>query len=142
MIEYIAPSSGGSALTYPIEQITVNLTNAELKTLNTSPFEILPQGFYYNGINVTLKYNNNLLNPGILLFIGYESLISSSGWMFVFDTSVFNNQFGVYSISAYSNNQARANTLNNEPLVVYQASNDNLANYTLFELTVTYLKFT
>jgi hypothetical protein len=142
MINYLTPSAGGNSLTYPIEQITVNVANAELKTLNSSPFQILPIGFYYNGINATLKYNNVSLNPFTLLFIGYEPLIAGGGWMFVFDPSGFNGNDGVYSLSAYYSNNGSANTLNSSPLVIYQTSNDGSANYIDFELTVTYLKFT
>lgn len=142
MINYLIPSSGGGALTYPIEQITVNLTNADLIKLNTSPFEILPQGFYYNVINYTLKYN--CITAGTLtMFIGYESLlgINNNQNQGILEPLSFGLS-GVFSSNYFCVTAIPQNSKNSEPLVLYSDLDDALNNFTLFELTVTYLKFT
>jgi hypothetical protein len=141
MINYLTPSAGGSGLTYPLEQITVNLTNADLKVLNSSPFAILPQGFYYNVINTTLKYNCSSVSSSSIMVICYESLQAAGGTFNLIDTTFMSGTNGMISMGL-SILTSVPNSTNIEPLVLYSGLNDPTANFSLFELTVTYLKFT
>jgi hypothetical protein len=138
MIEYLAPSSG---LTYPLEQITVNLTNGNLQKLNTSPYKILPQGFYYNVINTTLKYNCISVSSSPIMVICYESLQAPGGIFNFIDTSFMAGTNGMFSMGLGVLTSV-PNSTNIEPLVLYSGLDDPTANFSLFELTVTYLKFT
>jgi hypothetical protein len=141
MINYNIPSA---SLKYPLEQITVNITTVDLIKLHTSPFEILPSGYNYNVVNAYLVYDNFQCNGGLNLYIGYESLlnVALTSSFCVFDTINMNGINGNIGIGTRIQNlNTPSNSVNSQPLVLYQTVDDNTAQYFTFELTITYIKF-
>jgi hypothetical protein len=140
MINYNTPSAG---LKYPLEQITVSVSGLDLKKLNTSPLQILPLGFNYDVINVYLNYDCFSCNTSVDLFIGYESLLAADllSSFCSFDTIWLNSNFGTIGLGTRVINHLPSGTLNTQPLVIWQQSDDSGADYSIFELTVTYIKF-
>ena len=143
MIEYNTPVSGGTSLTFPLLQTTVSVGNSALKSLHTSPYQILPAGFNYVVINAYLDYRNNLLDPSINLFIGYELLLGAqiASAFCDFDTSGMGANDGNIGLGPKSHNYWMSNSNNTQPLVLWQQIDDALANYNQFDLTITYLQF-
>jgi hypothetical protein len=141
MINYTtAPAS----LKYPLEQITYSISNIDLGKLNSSPFEILPTGFNYNVVNAYLSYENSTLDPTQNLYIGYESLLGGvlTSCFCQFDTIYMNGNIGNIGLGTRIQNLGTpSNSANYEPLVLWQQADNTGATYTLFNLTVTYIKF-
>ena len=142
MINY-TPSTNTGSLLYPLEQITLSISNIRLKVLNSSPWELLPLGFNYNVTNAYLNYDAVNFNTGINLFIGYESFLGANVFSSFcdFDTSAMSIGNGNIGLGTRVRNFSYANSTNSEPLVLWQQSDDGTANYNTFELTITYLKF-
>lgn len=142
MINYTPPTNTGSLL-YPLEQITLSISNIRLQKLNTSPWQLLPAGFNYTVINAYLNYDNINCNSGQNLFIGYESLLgaSLSSNFCDFDTTFMIATSGNIGLDTRVRNFYSSTSTNFEPLVIYQQADDPTAIYNTFELTITYLKF-
>jgi len=143
-MNYTPASSGGTSLLYPLEQVTLNISNIRLQKLNTSPWQLLPAGFNYTVVNAYLAYDNINCNSGLNLFIGYESLLgaTTASCFCDFDTSFMIVNSGNIGLGTRIRNFHNATSTNVEPLVIWQQSDDTTANYNLFQLTITYLKFT
>jgi hypothetical protein len=143
MINYNIPATGNTLL-YPLEQVTTNVGTLRLQKLNTSPFPIVPLGNYISVVNVTLKYNNINLDISNAIVIGFESVINSlfpeTFCQILLGGGMLGNT-GVISLGTNFFNNNFENTLNSEPLVIYQIADDPTAVYNQFEITVTYLKF-
>lgn len=142
MINYLTPS--GNNLTYPLKQVTVNIDKADLKTLNTSPYQLVPLGNYISVVNVTLKYDNVVLNTAFSLFVGFEAILTSAvpDSYCLFQPGNMSGNRGVISLGTVDFNNNLENNLNSQPLVLWQTNDDAIANYNSFQITVTYLEFT
>jgi hypothetical protein len=141
-MNYTRPATSGSLL-YPIEQVTLSISNIRLQKLNTSPWTLLPQGFNYIVVNAYLDYDNINCDVAHNLFIGYESLLGAtiSSRFCDFDTTLILSQIGNIGIGTLPRNYWIANSTNSEPLIIWQPIDDTLATYNKFELTITYIKF-
>lgn len=141
MIEYRAPS--GSGLQYAILQQSFTLTNIDLKSLNTSPYTLINIPSYIGIINCTLQYFNITVNTGQDMYIGYESLLgaSLSSYQIRYQLPYIGGNRGVFTLSGNMTQAWTENTLNDEPLVLWQQSDDSSANYTTFKLIITYIAF-
>ena len=142
-MNYTPAVSGGTSLTYPLEQVTLSISNPRLQKLNTSPWPLLPQGFNYTVVNAYLDYDNINCNSGQNLYIGYESLLGAqlASNFCDFDTTFMISTSGNIGLDTRVRNFFNATSTNFEPLVLYQQTDDTTAIYNKFELTITYLKF-
>jgi hypothetical protein len=145
MIEYLAPSAGGSTLTYQIKQVSHNLTTANLKALNTTPFELIPASTsYYVPLQVSIYFRSNSVNTGQNYFIGYEPLLgaSLSSYFCFFDTAYFTTgNFQFMGAGIVNKNTWTDNAINNSPLVLWQQTDDSSADFDSFQIIVTYLDY-
>jgi len=142
MIEYKAPS-GGSSLLYPIQQVTLSISNIRLQKLNTSPWQLLPSGFKYCVFSTILDYDNININSGQDMWIGHESLLAGSisfANQSRISTTTMGAQSGTMSIGTNENVAWYANAITTEPLVLYQQTDDSSAVFNYFNLTITYIK--
>jgi hypothetical protein len=147
MIEYSVPASGGTTLTYPILQNTVDLSTADFTKLNSSPLIILPNlGNYICPLNITLQYNctNSGAIPLGIFFIGFESLLinNSLSAFLVYDIFSVPIPNGILTFGGrldypptYS-----TNTDTNQPLVVWSNIDDTNFTFSKFIVTITYLR--
>jgi len=123
-MNYTPAASGGSALTYPIQQINIDLSGSDFTKLNTTPLEVLPSssGQFYCPINITLTYNNTLINSGQNFYLGFESLlnVSLTTAFTRFETSYINNNRGVQSYQLNYLLFGIENTIDSQPLVIWQ----------------------
>jgi hypothetical protein len=142
-MNYTRPATGSTSLTYPLEQVTLTISNIRLQKLNTSPWQLLPLGFNYTVVNANLNYDNINCNTGINLYIGYESLLAANvnSNFCDFDTALIAANFGNIGLGTRVRNFWTATSTNFEPLVIWQQADDTTATYNNFELTITYLKF-
>jgi hypothetical protein len=146
MIEYLAPSGGGSTLTYKIKQVSHNLTTANLKALNTKPFELIPASTsYYVPLQVSIYFRSNSVNTGQNYFIGYEPLLGASltSYFCFFDTSFFatTGNFQFMGAGIVYRNTWTDNAINNSPLVLWQQTDDGSADFSNFQIIVTYIEY-
>lgn len=143
-MNYTTASIGGNSLTYAIKQISHNVDNAILKSLNTSPFQILGAGYNYTVINAILDYDCNANSATSNFFIGYESLLGatiSSAFCDFDSTLIIPTTRDVLGIGTKSRNFWTATSNNVEPLVLWQSIDDSTANYVKFQLTITYIEY-
>jgi len=135
--------AASSALIYPIEQITITIAPADLKTLNSSPVMLFPLGFNYCVIHTLLDYKCDNVNSGQEIWIGYETLLNGniSANQIRISTTTMATHIGKMSIAANNAVIWYANTINYQPLVLWQQTNDVVAQFDYFILTLTYLKF-
>jgi len=143
MIEYNPPVTGGSSLGFPLEQITITITPADLKTLHSSPVQLFSSGFNYCVIHTLLDYKCNNVNSGQEIWIGYEALLNGSinANQIRISTTVMATYTGKMSIAANNAVIWYANTTNNQPLILWQQINDAISSFDYFILTLTYIKF-
>lgn len=143
MIEYLAPSSGGGGLQYPLKQITHTIDQGILKSLNSSPFALLTTGFNYIVISAVLNYDCVNVNSGQNYYIGYESLLGGTPFSSFcdFDTSLMGTNAGVIGLGTRTRNLWIANSTNIENLILWQQTDDGTAAFNRFDLTITYLEF-
>ena len=142
-MNYTLASTGGGSLSYPIKQIEVTYTTSQLKALNTSPLEILPAGKSYGIINACLKYNNNNINTGQELWIGYENMLAPAitSEQIRITTGTMIGQRGILSISANPTVFWYESTNPTQPLVLWQQFDDGSIDFTEFRLILTYIEF-
>jgi hypothetical protein len=143
MIEYNAPVSGGTSLAFPLKQVTVNISNSELKSLHTSPYQILPSGISICVINAILDYKNTNLNTGQEMWIGYENLLNGNliSNQIRFGTTFMAGSTGIMSVGANDTMLYYASTENYQSLVLWQQIDDSVSNFDYFILTVTYIEY-
>tara|TARA_R110000868_G_scaffold126421_1_gene333480 strand:+ start:468 stop:905 length:438 start_codon:yes stop_codon:yes gene_type:complete len=141
-MNYNRPAAGGTSLTYPIEQTTIDLSNKDFTKLNTSPITILPSSTeLICPINITVQYDN--IDGSSFILIGFESLLGPSlnqAWLSIISGSIINGATGVQTLGIQAVANYFANTKTNEPLVLWSDSDDIFLTFTKFIVTITYLK--
>jgi hypothetical protein len=146
MIEYNNPSASSNTLTYQIKQLEYNLNNGDLTKLHSSPFILIPgTTSYYTPLQVAIKFNCTNVNTGINYFIGYESLlgVNINSYYCTFDTAYFGGSSTQFmSLGIKYQNYWINTSKTNEPLVLWEQIDDNLANFTNFQIIVTYIDYT
>jgi len=145
MIEYSVPAGGGTSLTYPILQDTVDLSTADFTKLNTSPLTILPNlGTYICPLNITVQYNYNGSSLDPAMYIGFESIISSSSYNSYFCLLEAQLTPNILNVNTLSNKGPAPyfpnDTLNNEPLILTANIDSTFFAVTKFIVTITYIR--
>lgn len=140
MIEYLAPSGG--SLTYPIRQITLDLSLADFTKLNSSPIELITGGLgeYNCPIQIVIDYSANAL-PNDTIFIGYETLLGSNiaTAYCTIGTFPMSLKSGVFNLTTRFYNNTNADTID-ESLVLWQ-QNDVNNSFKQFIIYITYITF-
>lgn len=143
-MNYTPAASGGSALTYPIQQINIDLSSSDFTKLNTTPLQVLPisSGQFYIPLNITLTYDNTVINSGQNFYLGFESLLNLnlSTAFTRFETAYIAGNRGVQSYQLNYLLFGIENTIDSQPLVIWQQTDDASAAFTKFILTLTYLQ--
>jgi len=144
MIEYLAPSSGGS-LSFPIKQVQFNLTNGDLQKLNSSPFELISSGKYNVVLQAAIYFKVNNVNSGFNIFIGFEPLLNVeiNSYYCYYNTSfmvpTLSSQFFATGIRAI--NTWIDSSVNSSPLVLWQQADDGSADFDFFRILITYIEY-
>ena len=142
-MNYTKAPTAAPGLTYPIEQITTTISTPSLKTLNSGPVMLFNLGFNYCIIHTLLDYKCNNVNSGQEMWIGYETLLNGnlSANQIRISTTTMAPYAGKMSIAANNAVIWYANTINYQPLVLWQQLDDAISDFDYFTLTLTYIKF-
>jgi hypothetical protein len=146
-MNYNRPPAAPAGLTYPILQETINLSNADFTKLNTSPVVILPnQSNYICPLNITIQYINTGTGLNGQYFFGFESQLSASNGNSSFlavDTTIAgasaNNTWTIATRFAFPASWD-SNTDMNEPLIIWNVTDEALLTYSKFYVIITYLR--
>lgn len=136
-----ASTGGGSNLTYPMQQVTINLDSADFTKLNTTPLTLIATDNtnYICVANQFIEYHNNNINIATFALVGFEPILSAfpnSATASLYG-AVIQGQSGLLSQS-YLNYAGPRNALHNSNLVLWSPADDALCIFAKFTITINY----
>ena len=141
MIEYLAPSSGGGALSYQLRQITLDLTGSDFTKLNTTPITLINtnNSDYICVVNQFCQYVNSNISGTTFIQVGFESLMGAAPNNCTFSLFGPNIQ-GARGMLSYINLTfgGPENSLHNSPLVLWSSADDLFCTFDKFIITINY----
>jgi hypothetical protein len=133
---------GGGALTYPILQETIDLSNSDFTKLLTSPIQILPnQSNYICPLNITIQYTNTNVGFTTSISIGFESILPTGNYLCFFATPSIALVSGTFTFSIPNGAGGTPSTTTDfEPLILWSNTDDLFLTFSKFIVTITYLR--
>lgn len=133
-------AGGGSSLTYPILQTTIDLSGANFTKLNTAPITLIATDNtnYICVVNQFCQYKNANMDLISFILVGFEPILSSAPNSCSLSLYGANIQ-GTEGMLNYINlTYGAPNSLHNSPLVLWSAADDASASFPEFYLTINY----
>ena len=143
-MNYTQKASVSGALTYPYQQITLDLsTGYDFTKLNSSPITILTATTSYIlcPAQIVVQYKNSGLLPNDTIYFGYETLLNANaGTAYIgLNLTTMAGQRGAFTFTTRFYNNDFCDTSNTQPLILWMNADVNV-NFDNFFLTITYIE--
>jgi hypothetical protein len=143
MIEYLAPASGGGggSLTYPIQQVTVDLSNQDFTTLNSAPLVILPPdpATAYCILSIITDWEN--INWSSFYVAYYEMTSIAGGSYGTFNDTIHRTTGISTSVIPLNTTVPNINARKNRGFQLTSNSDNGGISFSRFFVTVTYIYY-